>query len=88
MALPCSPLSEGLGPLFGRGKAVGLLFPKLCHVGDEHHLSGSYHKIKQHEGEDIMYNLTVKKRGGHLNDILPGILYGLGKLVIGILISS
>lgn len=55
--------------LFGRGRAVGILFPKLCHMWAEHQLSGSYHNTRQHAGEDLMYNLMVKKRGSHFNDI-------------------
>ena len=48
---------------------MGVLFPKLCHTWAEHQLSGSYHNTRQHAGEDLMYNLMVKKRGSHFNDI-------------------
>ena len=48
---------------------MGILFPKLCHMWAEHQLSGSYHNTRQHAGEDLMYNLMVKKRGSHFNDI-------------------
>ena len=88
MALPSSSLSEGWSPLFGRGRAVGILFPKLCHMWAEHQLSGSYHNTRQHAGEDLMYNLMVRKRDSHFNDILQGIFYVLGKLVVRMLISS
>lgn len=69
MVLISSSLSKGWSPLFGRGRAVGILFPKLCHMWAEHQLSGSYHNTRQHAGEDLMYNLMVKKRGSHFNDI-------------------
>lgn len=55
---PPHPLVKGGAPLLGRGKAVGVLFPKLCLMRAEHQLSGSYHNTRQHE-EDPM----VKSHG-------------------------
>lgn len=90
--LPKAPLRTGTG---GEGPSVGeggnpasVLFPKLSHVGAEQKLNCFYHKVTQHAGEGIkMYNHVIRKRGSHLNYILQGILYVLGKLVIRMWIS-